>query len=547
MAEPGGPGDPEAGTAPLRSFAGLLDDGVRDHAERVAVVDPTLGVEVTYRELVARVDAAAARLLAHGAAPGDRVAVLARNGLEQAVAVLACSRAGLVHLGLPAEDPPERLRTVLAMARPRLLLAQPDLGAVAELVLAGGDGGEDGGGAGATLLSTAELLDAAPVAAPGAAPGAVPQDAARTYALICTSGSTGRPKLVRLTGAMTDTAARTYVRLLGLGPDDRTAVHLPMWWVSGHVTQLASALASGGAVVTMPRWSPGGLVRLVAEHQVTWLDLVPTLWHGLLREAGFRAERLPTLRAAVFGGAPASPEVLAAVRARVPGLALHDAYAMSEVPAPISCLGPEDGPAGAGTVGRVQPHVTLRLLDRQGVDVPPGQEGAVTVRTPALTPGYASPDELAVTDGWFTTGDLARLEDGRLRITGRTADVLVRGGVKIHPVEVERAMVASGLVEAALVVGVPARRHGDDVAAIVVVPAPAAGGSGPAQAGGPEVSPRVDVAALRAAVRDRVGVHAVPVRVVVVDAIPRNGNGKPDRAAARSLLLPAPPEPPDPE
>ncbi len=521
------------GEEPLRSFARLLDDGVRRFAERVAVVDPALGLEVTYRELGALVGAAAARLLAHGAAPGDRVAVLARNGLEQAVAVLACSRAGLVHLGLPAEDPPERLRTVLAMARPRLLLAQPDLSVVAEALL------DAGAGEAGTLLSTVELLVDAPVAAAtpargvaapvagGAAPLAAPQDAARTYALICTSGSTGRPKLVRLTGAMTDTAARTYTRLLGLGPDDRTAVHLPMWWVSGHVTQLASALASGGAVVTMPRWSPGGLVRLVAEHDVTWLDLVPTLWHGLLREEGFRAERLPTLRAAVFGGAPASPEVLAAVRARVPGLALHDAYAMSEVPAPISCLGPEDGVAGAGTVGRVQPHVTLRLLDHQGVEVLAGQEGAVTVRTPALTPGYASPDELAVTDGWFTTGDLARLEDGRLRITGRSADVLVRGGVTIHPVEVERAMVASGLVEAALVVGLPARLHGDDVAALVV-------------AGGPA---GVDVAALRTAVRDRVGVHAVPVRVLVVNAVPRNGNGKPDRTAARTLLGPAPPAP----
>lgn len=511
-----------------RSFVRLLLDGVDRYGDRVAVVDPQLGLTVTYRELAAGVEAAAAALLRHGLTAGDRVAVLARNGLEQVVAVLACSRAGLVHLGLPAEDPPERLRAVVELAGPRLLLAQADLGGVAEQVVAG---------AGVDLRGTGWLLGGLPGAVPeglGPVPdglGPVPDDAAATYALVCTSGSTGRPKLVRVTGAMSDTAARTYTHLLGLGPQDRTAVHLPLWWVSGHITQLASSLHSGGAVVTMPRWSPGELVRVVAEHGVTWLDLVPTLWHGLLRGDGFRARRLPTLRAAVFGGAPASPEVLAAVRARVPGLDLHDAYAMSELPAPITCLVAADATTHAGTVGRVQPHATLRLLDPAGGDVPTGEQGAVVVRSPALTPGYVGPDVLAVQDGWFRTGDLGRLDaEGYLSITGRAADVINRGGVKVHPVEVERALVASGLVEAALVVGVPARLHGEDVAALVV---PAGAVDGGAEGTLEGVG---DVAALRAAVRSRVGVHAVPVRVVAVAALPRNGNGKPDRAAARQLL-----------
>jgi len=500
-------------------------------------VDPELGLTVSYRALAAAVDAAASTLLSRGLQPGDRVAVLARNGLEQAVAVLACSRAGLVHLGLPAEDPPQRWRDVVELAQPRLLLAQPDLSAVAEQLV---------DPTGAVLLSTSTLLGglrgvgsppvpSSPGPASAAALGPVPDDASATYALICTSGSTGRPKLVRVTGTMSDTAARTYTHLLGLGPEDRTAVHLPMWWVSGHVTQLASTLHSGGAVVTMPRWSPREAVRVVAEHGVTWLDVVPTLWHGLLREDGFTADRLPTLRAAVFGGAPASPEVLEAVRARLPGLDLHDAYAMSELPAPITCLVAQDAVAHAGTVGTVQPHATLRLLDPRGHDVPLGEQGAVTVRSPALTPGYDGSDVLAVQDGWFRTGDLGRLDaDGYLSITGRATDVIVRGGVKIHPVEVERALVASGLVEAALVVGVPARGHGHDVAALVVATGPP--GEGPGAADVTVAGAPVDVAALRAAVRSRVGVHAVPVRVLAVAALPRNGNGKPDRPAARQLL-----------
>lgn len=532
-----GPGGDQGAPQPgPRSFARLLLDGADRFGDRVAVVDPELDRTVSYRDLAASVDAAASVLLGHGLHAGDRVAVLARNGLEQAMALLACSRAGLVHLGLPAEDPPQRLRAVVELAGPRLLLAQPDLTAVAEQVL---------GATGAVqLLPTSLLLSGLPAvptstspagAAPAGALGPVPDDASATYALVCTSGSTGRPKLVRVTGTMSDTAARTYTHLLGLGPEDRTAVHLPMWWVSGHVTQLASTLHSGGAVVTMPRWAPGEAVRVVAQHDVTWLDVVPTLWHGLLREDGFTADRLPTLRAAVFGGSPASPEVLDAVRARVPGLDLHDAYAMSELPAPITCLVAEDAVAHAGTVGTVQPHATLRLLDPLGHDVPPGGQGAVTVRSPALTPGYAGPDVLAVRAGWFATGDLGRLDaDGYLSITGRAADVIVRGGVKVHPVEVERALVASGLVEAALVVGVPARLHGEDVVALVVPLGGPPGGNPGADDVGPDVS--LDVPALRAAVRARVGVHAVPVRVRAVAALPRNGNDKPDRSAARQLL-----------
>jgi fatty-acyl-CoA synthase len=497
-----------------RSFVRLLADSAAAHGHRVAVVDPALDRTVTYAGLAGLVDAAAATLLSHGLAADDRVAVLARNGLEQAVAVLACSRAGLVHVGLAADAPVARLRVVLEQARPRMLLVQDALVDRAHEAIAGLDRPP-------VVRSTDVLLDTAC----GSPARDVPDDPDRTYALICTSGSTGRPKLVHLTGAMTDTAARTYTGLLGLGPADRTAVHLPMWWVSGHVTQLASALHSGGSIVTMPDYSPSALLRVVAEHDVTWLDLVPTLWHGLLREDGFAADRLPTLRAAVFGGAPASPHVLARVRDRLPSLALHDVYAMSEVPAPMTARSETatgtDAPAGS--VGRALPHADVAVVDPDGRPLPSGRVGAVAVRSPARTPGYASDDVLALDEqGRFRTGDLGALDEaGCLTITGRVADVVIRGGVNIHPVEVEEALLGSGLVQQALVVGVPSRLHGEDVAALVV----------PDGAGC-----TVDVAALRAAVAACIGSHAAPSRVVVVADLPRTGNGKPDRAAARRIL-----------
>ncbi|MFC3688677.1 class I adenylate-forming enzyme family protein [Aquipuribacter hungaricus] len=518
---------------PLRPFARLLADSAARHGGRPALVDPVLGAEVTHAGLRDLVEEAATRLLAQ-VAPGERVAVLARNGLEQAVAALACSRAGLVHVGLPAGDPPERLAAVLRSAAPRLLLVQPGLDGTAAATL-----GASSSGADPAVLPTGHVLLAegrtrsgagAPVRRARALPP-LPEDAAAVHSLVATSGSTGAPKLVRLTGAMVDHAARAYGSLLGLGPDDRTPVHLPMWWVSGHVTQLASALASGGSVVTMPAWSPADLVAVVRRHGATWLDLVPTLWHGLLREDGFSAASLPSLRAAVFGGAPAAPEVLAEVRRRVPGVALLDAYAMSEVPSPLTCLTARDAAVHPTSVGRALPGVHVEVVDEQGRALPTGATGAVAVRSPALTPGYDGGARLAVDDrGRFRTGDVGVLDDeGFLVLTGRAADRMIRGGVTIHPAEVERALLASGLVAAAVVVPVPARLHGDDVGAVVVptLGAPSTPRQGVA---GP------DVAALRAAVRARVGAHAVPVRVVVVDELPRTPNGKPDREAVRRLL-----------
>ena len=299
------------------------------------------------------------------------------------------------------------------------------------------------------------------------------------HSLVATSGSTGAPRLVRLTGAMCDHAGRAYTGLLALTPEDRTPVHLPMWWVSGHVTQLSSALVSGGSVVTMPAWSPAGLVGTVARHGATWLDLVPTLWHGLLREDGFDAARLPTLRAAVFGGAPAAPEVLAEVRRRLPRLALLDAYAMSEVPSPIACLRDEEAADAPGQrrAGRARTSA-WRSSTRPGRALPAGSVGAVAVRSPALTPGYEGAAALDVDrEGRYRTGDLGVLDDdGFLTLTGRAADRMIRGGVTIHPAEVERALLASGLVVAAAVLPVPSRLHGDDVGAVVVPAGTAADG-----------------------------------------------------------------------
>ena len=483
------------------SLVDLLERALVRSAGDVLLVDPALGRTVTYEEFAALVEGAAASLRERGLRDGHRVAVLVRNGLEAAVAIWACARAGLVHVGLPADAPPARLADLVALTSPSLVLAQPDLAEAGQL------DAEDA----VVLLSRSTSWQA----------GRPLPDEDATYALIATSGTTGRPKAVRVTGRMAGHAAVAYTRLMGLTPADRTAIHLSFAWVSGHITQLGPAMHSGGSAVTMARFSASGLVDVAREHDVTWLDVVPSIWELLLRQPGFTAAELPGVRVAVFGGAPAPPGTLDRVRARMPQLRLLDVYAQSETCAPVTVLGDLDARRRPGSVGTPMPYCDVRVVGPDGVEVPRGEPGELHVRSPAVTPGYWAPDTAPVVDGWLRTGDLARMDDeGFVAIAGRAVDLIIRGGVNVFPAEVERALLGTGLLSDAAVLGVPSPVTGENVAACVV----AASGAD------------VDVGRLQRAVRDALGAHAVPRPLRVLDELPRNRHGKVDRLALRALL-----------
>lgn len=445
-----------------RSVVEVLDTALRRWPDSVLLRDPELGT-VTYREFAELVEGAAA-----GFAPGERVATLLHNGLEAAVAIWACARAGAIHVGIPVDSPPARVQDVVDLT-----------------------------GASRVLTHGAPELGAAPL--PWQERPLPDQD--ETYCLIPTSGTTGRPKAVQVTGTMTGHAVAFYVHALGLQPSDRTAIHLPFSWVSGHITQLAPVMASGGSAVTMPTYTAPGLIEVAATCGVTWLDVVPSIWEGLLRCPDL--ERLQHVRLAVYGGAPAPPGTLERVRRRLPGIALHDVYALSETCAPVTHL-PDGEPLG--TVGRPVPYVEVRLSDDREVEV----------RSAVVTPGYWGEEPLRTTeDGWLRTGDLGSFVDGRLRTEGRAVDLILRGGVNVYPQEVERALLSTGQLLEAVAYGVPSAVGGQAVAAAVV----------------PRPGVAVDVAALRRAVQDAVGVHAVPRPLRVLAELPRNANGKVDRAA----------------
>lgn len=323
-----------------------------------------------------------------------------------------------------------------------------------------------------------------------------------TAVVIGTSGSTGEPKGVMLSAAaLTASALGTAERLGGAG---HWVLALPVHHVAG-LQVLVRGLVTGTEVSTVdstngftPQGFTAACARLPAGRR--YAALVPTQLGRLLDAGGPAVEAAASFAAIIVGGAAAPLPLLD--RARAAGINPVTTYGMSETAG--GCV--YDGLPLPGAV----------------VDI--ASDGAVRLGGPTLAAGYLRRPDLtaeAFAGGWFHTRDVGRwLPDGRLEVLGRADDVVVSGAEKIPPLLVERALLATGMLEFACVIGVPDDEWGQAVAAVVV-------------------GRNVDEAALRAAVRAAVGRHAVPKRLLVVDELPMLESGKVDRTAVLGLVVAA--------
>jgi O-succinylbenzoic acid--CoA ligase len=326
----------------------------------------------------------------------------------------------------------------------------------------------------------------------------VPDDVA---VVIATSGSTGEPKYVMLTAAaLTASARATEARLGGPG---RWVLALPADHVAGVQVVLRALLAGQPPVVQDVRegFRPAGFVRATRRlpHGARrYVSLVPTQLLRILADAGAALHALAGYDAVLVGGAALAPALRE--RAEAAGIRVVTTYGMSE-----TCG------------GCVYDGVPL-----DGVDVRVAEDGRLLLGGPTLARGYLGDPGLTADSfagGWFRTGDVGRIVDGRVRVLGRADDMIVTGGEKVAPAAVERVLAAQPGVGAACVVGVPDPEWGSLVAAAVVP-------SGPVP----------DEVALRDAVRAAEGRAAVPRRFLFLDELPVRGIGKPDRRAVAALL-----------
>ncbi|MFG1918461.1 amino acid adenylation domain-containing protein [Micromonospora sp. NPDC048898] len=485
-----------------------------------AVVDGAR--RVTYGELKSRVDALATRLRRHGVRRGTLVALQLERGLEQVTGILGVLTAGGAYVPIDPDEPPERLRYILAETSPVVLLVRqaPDAAAYPDgpLILAvDGDITEPAG--------PTEPADDGAATEP-----AEPGDLAY---VIYTSGSTGRPKGVPVAHrnvAWLFRAARERVRF---DPGDVwTMFHAYTFDVS--VWELFGALLHGGTLVIVPREvsrSPAALRRLLAEQRVTVLCQTPTAFYGLAdADADAGGTALDALRMVFVGGE----------RLEFGRLAGWFSRYGDEVPQVFNMYGPTEATVwttwrdivGADTgiarsrIGRPLAGAGVLVVDHRLRPVPPGVPGELVLGGPPLSQGYLNRPELTaerfVADPLggdrrgYRTGDVVRrLADGDLEYLGR-ADLQVKiRGHRVEPGEVEAAMREHSQVAEAVVVAGPDPAGGDRLIGYVV----AAGDAAPA------------AGELRDFLRRRLPAYMVPSAFVAIPAIPLTTSGKTDRRA----------------
>jgi malonyl-CoA/methylmalonyl-CoA synthetase len=447
----------------------------------------------------------AALLASRGLVPGDRVAVQVEKSPEALLLYLGCLRAGLVYLPLNSAYHEAEVSYFLENAAPRAVVAQPRSLAwldplAARLAIR-------------NVLSLDEhgkgtLVDAARNVPPDFA--TVESSGDDLAAILYTSGTTGRSKGAMLTHRNLASNARVLQRSWDFRPDDVLVHMLPLFHVHGLFVASHCVLASGASMRFHARFDARQAIAEFAESTV--FMGVPTFYSRLLAEPGLDRAACSRMRLFVSGSAPLLAETHVEFEQRT-GHRILERYGMTETGMLTS--NPLHGDRRAGSVGPPLPGTEVRVVDGDGKDCAPGENGDVLVKGDNVFAGYwQMPEknrEEFTEDGFFRTGDMGSLSsDGYLTIAGRSKDLIISGGYNVYPKEIELALDEIPSVQESAVVGVPHADFGEAVTA-VVVPRP-----------GTHVSESEIIAALKVKLAN----FKVPKRVYFVEELPRNAMGK---------------------
>lgn len=483
----------------------LFERVLSEFGEAEAIVER--GDRVTFAQWWQRAGGVARALHDIGIRRGEVVAALLPTSIDYAILYLAAVRLGAVMTGLNPRLGPNEVGAICARTQPAAIVLDES---AAHLIPSGYGG---------PRLSRPDMV--ANFGAPAPAPPSVSSD--DPVAIVWTSGTTGMPKgawydHLGLRGAA-ECAAELTARY------DRRLVPVPFMH-AGFMTKVWDLAAFANTVVISPApWAAPSMLEQMVSERITVAVGVPTQWSKLLELPELDTADLSSLRVAVTSTAPASPELVRAIRDRLKCDVLVR-YATTETGVGTGTRMSDPPDVVFETVGRAQQGSSVRIAKDDGTEAGVDEVGRVELRTLAQMRGYwADPERTAeafTADRWIRTGDLGQIRaDGNLVLRGRATDMYIRGGYNVYPIEVENVLSEHPAIAEVAVVGAPAPVIGEEGVAVVVPVDTAA---------------TPTIAEIREFVRARIADYKAPDRLLVLDALPRNPTGKVLRPALRSLV-----------
>jgi long-chain acyl-CoA synthetase len=384
------------------------------------------GVTTTYSELADSVCRFGEFLVHQGIRPGDRVGVMLPNRPEFVVVYYSALHEGAVVVPMNPLQSAREVEFFLSNTGAKMLFFAPECAAAATA-------GALAAGVRALAIDSEALAEYAARVAGFARP--LPRADDETAVILHTSGTTGVPKGAQLThGNLCRNQAVVAGSLLKLEPDDVVMGSLPLFHVFGMTCGLLAATSAGATLALLPRFDPGEALRMIAAERVTVFEGVPTMYVGMLGAAERNDVDVSSLRVCVSGGAAMPVEVLRAFENRF-GCTVLEGYGLSET-SPAVCFNRLNRVRKVGSIGTPIDGVEMRIVDDNGNKVPVATPGEIQVRGHNVMKGYWNlPDatEAAIKDGWFSTGDIGRVdEDGFYYVVDRKKDLIIRGGFNVY-------------------------------------------------------------------------------------------------------------------
>ena len=513
-----------------------LDRAAEHWGDADALVSVAQGIRWSWRELALRADAMAAGLLAMGLRSGDRIGIWSPNCAEWALTQFAAAKIGLILTTInPAYQTSELEFTLNKVGVKAVVAAErfktSDYVSMLEAVnvprlehrIKIGGASRQGWLQYDTVSDLASAADRSRVHEIGAR-----VDHREAANIQFTSGTTGLPKGATLSHRNILNNGWLVGRAQQLGPNDRICVPVPLYHCFGMVMGNLAGVTCGATVVyPAAGFDPGATLRAVEQERCTALYGVPTMFIAELGHPEFERFDLSSLRTGVMAGSPCPIEVMRHVVERMHMSGVTIAYGMTET-SPVSFQSAVDDPLErrVSTIGQVQPHLEVKVIDAEGHTTARGMPGELCTRGYSVMLGYwAEPDRTAEAidaEGWMHTGDIGTIDElGYGNIVGRIKDMVIRGGENIYPREVEEFLYAHPKVADVQVVGLPDPNMGEELCACIRLVA----------------NETCDEEEIRTFCLGRIAHYKIPRYIRFVDEFPLTVSGKVQKFVIRERMI----------